>query len=137
MRKAIEFVVGWFVINLLRKKGTQINLGNSQKREFPVDSWPETGGQKYEGSKHSIWAHVIDQHHLPPVLAVHRPGPPDSRYFGQLPPGFGHILLRFVALHQSIRFDQRGARNTPMTWVPVENGRKVMWALATSEFRLL
>ena len=41
--------------------------GNGQKRELPVDSWPETGGQKYEGSKHSIWAHVIGQHHLPPV----------------------------------------------------------------------
>ena len=30
-----------------------------------------------------------------PFLAVHRPGLPDSRYFGQLPPGFGHILLLF------------------------------------------
>ena len=66
--------------------------GNGQKRELPVDYWPETGGQKYEGSKHSIWAHVIGQHHLPPVSAVHRPGPPDSRYFGQLPPVFGHFL---------------------------------------------
>ena len=27
-------------------------LGNGQKRELPVGSWPETGGQKYEGSKH-------------------------------------------------------------------------------------
>ena len=26
-------------------------IGNGQKRELPVDSWPETGGQKYEGSK--------------------------------------------------------------------------------------
>ena len=77
-----------------------------------------------------------------PFLAVHRPGPPDSRYFGQLPPGFGHILLHFVALHQSSRFDQPGVEQlqkypAQMTWVPVENGRKVMWALATSEFRLL
>ena len=43
------------------------NQGNGQKRELPVGSWPETGGQKYEGSKHSIWAHVIGQHSLPPV----------------------------------------------------------------------
>ena len=43
-----------------------------------------------------------------PFLAVHRPGRPDSRYFGQLPPGFGHILLYFVALHQSIRSEQNG-----------------------------
>ena len=43
-----------------------------------------------------------------PFLAVHRPGRPHSRYFGQLPPGFGHILLHFVALHQSIRSDQPG-----------------------------
>ena len=42
-------------------------MGNGQKRELPVVSWPETGGQNYEGSKHSIWAHVIGQHHLPPV----------------------------------------------------------------------
>ena len=28
------------------------NKGNGQKRELPVDSWPETGGQKYEGGKH-------------------------------------------------------------------------------------
>ena len=45
-----------------------------------------------------------------PFLAVHRLGPPDSRYFGQLPHGFGHILLRFVALHQSIRSDQPGVK---------------------------
>ena len=43
-----------------------------------------------------------------PFLPVHRPGPPDSRYVGQLPPGFGHILFHFVSLHQSIRFDQPG-----------------------------
>ena len=43
-----------------------------------------------------------------PFLAVHRPVPPDSRYFGQLPSGFGYILLHFVALHQSIRSDQPG-----------------------------
>ena len=54
---------------------------NGQKRELPVGSWPERGGQKYEGSKHSIWANVIGQHHLPPATfhpfsAVHRPGPP-------------------------------------------------------------
>ena len=41
--------------------------GNGQKRELPVGSWPETGVQKYEGSKHPIWAHVIGQHYLPPV----------------------------------------------------------------------
>ena len=41
--------------------------GNGQKREPPVGSWPETGGQKYEGSKHSVWAHVFGQHHLPHV----------------------------------------------------------------------
>ena len=43
-------------------------------------------------------------------LAAHRPEPPDSRYFGQLSPGFGHILLHFVALHQSIRSDQPGVK---------------------------
>ena len=41
-------------------------------------------------------------------LAVQRPGPPDSRYFGQLPPVFGHIFMHFVALHQSSRSDQPG-----------------------------
>ena len=41
--------------------------GKGQKRELPVVSWPESGGQKYEGSKHSIWAHVIGQHYLPPI----------------------------------------------------------------------
>ena len=77
-----------------------------------------------------------------PFLAVQRPGPPDSRYFGQLPPVFGHIFLHFVALHQSSRSDQHGVEQlqkypAQMTWVPVENRRKVIWALATSEFRLL
>ena len=42
--------------------------GNGQKRELPVVYWPETDGQNYEGSKHSNWAHVIGQHHLPPVF---------------------------------------------------------------------
>ena len=51
----------------LRTEDLVIRKGNGQKQELPVDSWPETGGQKYEGSKHSIWAHVIGQHHLPPV----------------------------------------------------------------------
>ena len=46
------------------------NKGNGQKRELPIGSWPETGGQKYESSKHSIWAHVIGQHHLPPVSGL-------------------------------------------------------------------
>ena len=41
--------------------------GNGQKRELLVGPWPETGGQKYEGSKHSIWVHLIGQHHFPPV----------------------------------------------------------------------
>ena len=51
------------------RRKSQKQKGNSQKRELPVDSWPETDGQKYryEGSKHSIWAHAIGQHHLPPV----------------------------------------------------------------------
>ena len=61
---------------------------------------------------------MIGQHHLPPVLAVHRPGPPDSRYFGQLPPGFGHILLHFVALHQSSRSDQPGVEQLLHTTIP-------------------
>ena len=43
------------------------NKGHGPKRELPVGSWPEMGGQKYEGSKHSIWAHVIGQNYLPPV----------------------------------------------------------------------
>ena len=43
--------------------------GNGQKRELPVGSRPETGGQKYEGSKHSIWAHVIG------------PTPPSTRFW--------------------------------------------------------
>ena len=114
--------------------------GNGQKRELPVGSWPETGGQKYEGSKHPIWAHVIGQHHLPPVSGRTPTGTSRFSLLWCLPPGFGHILLHFVALHQSIRFDQPGGGNTypaQMTWMPVENGRKVMWALATSEFRLL
>ena len=93
MRKAIEFVVGWFVINLLRKKGgTQINLGNSQKREFPVDSWPETGGQKYEGSKHSIWAHVIGQHYLPPVSGRTTTRTSQFSLLWSAPTVFGHIF---------------------------------------------
>ena len=57
------------------------------------------------------------------TLAKKRPGAPV----------FGHIVLHFVALHQSSRSDQPGVeqlRKYPaqMTWVPAENGRKVMWA---------
>ena len=42
-----------------------------------------------------------------PFLAEDLPGPPVFRYFGQLPPVFGHIFLHFVA-HQSSRSDQPG-----------------------------
>ena len=59
-------------------------MGNGQKRELPVGSWPETGGQKYEGSEHSTWGHVISQHHLPPVS-------------GRTPTGTSRFLLVWSA----------------------------------------
>ena len=54
-------------MNVLGVRQMCLFKGNGQKRELPVVSWLETGVQNYEGSKHSIWAHVIGQHHLPPV----------------------------------------------------------------------
>ena len=112
--------------------------GNGQKRELPVGSWPETGGQKYEGSKHSIWAHVIGLHHLPPVSGR---TPTGTSRFSLLWSAPTRFWPHFVAL-QSIRSDQPGVEQlhkypAQMTWVPVVNGRKVMWALATAESRLL
>ena len=92
--------------------------GNGQKRELPVGSWPETGGQNYEGSKHSIWAHVIGQHHLSPVSGRTPTGTSRFSLLWCLPPGFGHILLHFVALHQSIRSDQPGVEQLPGTQIP-------------------
>ena len=41
-----------------KRVGRIMKAANTQF-ELPVVSWPETGGQNYEGSKHSIWAHVI------------------------------------------------------------------------------
>ena len=59
--------VCWFTAVVFDRCLQHFKKGNGQKRELPVGSWPETGGQEYDGSKHSIWAHVIGQHHLPPV----------------------------------------------------------------------
>ena len=77
-------------------------LGASQKRELPVRSWPETGGQKYEGSKHSIWAHVIGQHHLPPVSGRTPTGTSRFSLLWSAPtrfwPQFCCILLLFTSL---------------------------------------
>ena len=69
--------------------------GNGQKRELPVDSWSETGGQKYEGSKHLIWAHVIGQHHLPPVSGCTPTGTSRFSLLWSAPTRFGPL---FVAL---------------------------------------
>ena len=81
-----------------------------QKRELPVGSCPETGGQKYEGSKHSIWAHVIGQHHLPPVSGRTPTGTSQISLLWSAPTRFWPHLLHFVALHQSIRSDQPGVK---------------------------
>ena len=80
-------------------------LGNGQKRELPVVSWPETGGQNYEGSKHSIWAHVIGQRHLPPVSGRTPTGTSRFSLHWSAPTRFWPHFLHFVALHQSIRSD--------------------------------
>ena len=82
-------------------------MGNGQKRELPVVSWPETGGQNYEGSKHSIWAHIIGQHRLPPVSGRTTTGTSRFLLLWSAPTRFGHIFLHFVA-HQSSRSDQPG-----------------------------
>ena len=80
---------------------------DGQKRELPISFWPKTGVLKYNNGRECSWPYLIGQHPFSPVLGQKRPGAPDSFYFAQLPPVFGHYMFPTGRLLEKTSMDHK------------------------------
>ena len=88
-------------------KKSRIFKGNGQKRELPVLFGRKRLYPENNCGRECCWPYLIGQHPLSPVFGQKRPGTPGNSYFAQLPPVFGHFMLRFWPVYVSFRWGTR------------------------------
>ena len=86
-----------------------------QKRMYPEN----------KSGRECCWPYLIGQHPLSPVFGQKRPGTPGNSYFAQLPPVFGHFLLRFWPFYVPFRWATRLLEQINMG----QNFAQVTWRL--------
>ena len=123
-----RYELGWTRIIASSVNGEEINLGNGQKREYPVLFWPKTDVPENNSGREWCWPYLIGQHPLSPVFGQKRPGNLGNSYFAQLPPVFGDFMFRFWPTYVPFRWATRLLEQINMGHKDNEQQISVRWS---------